>query len=349
MNGGNDHSAIVRNPAFFRPLRSQNQRLKNRKEHIMKCLSFATALSLILFGCSISVAQVSGVPSGALPIPKSDTNREIIQLLRQILQKLEAQSSPSARTVAAGTVRAGTVRLWDVVGGKELRAMTAATAAKKGVAAVAFSPDGKTLAVGDGTAVQLLDAATGKAVRKVAGMTEVVSVAFSPDGRLIAVGAGNAVRLFDVASGKEVRSIIVTTGPATVAFSASGRLLATPAAQEKAALDAARQRLSRAIVADELASAKAQVEQAKKRLEEAAAKLRHLEEAGRARPAWRVIEFKADTKPAAGQPAAGWKAIERKPQQMGKQRSEAEQRQEWEQRLERLMRELEELRRQLKK
>ena len=88
------------------------------------------------------------------------------------------------------------------------------------VNAVAFSPDGKTLASGswDGT-VKLWDVASGQNSRTLsAGFTRVYSVAYSPDGKTLAAGGAvpfpvgtdlwktpllpGEVRLFDVASGK---------------------------------------------------------------------------------------------------------------------------------------------------
>lgn len=76
---------------------------------------------------------------------------------------------------------------------------------------LAFSPDGKTLAVGSGDSIKFYDSATGKEVLAFTGHTwPIHSIAFSPDGKLLASGAGGfrdgkqggEVRLWDTATGK---------------------------------------------------------------------------------------------------------------------------------------------------
>jgi Tol biopolymer transport system component len=99
---------------------------------------------------------------------------------------------------------------------------------------VAFSPDGKTLAVGTwGSGVYLWDAVTGKELLKLDKFNEqwgeIAALSFAPDGKTLAVGSyDHKVHLVEVATGKEMHTL---TGHASqvlaVAFSPSGRLLAS--------------------------------------------------------------------------------------------------------------------------
>ena len=121
--------------------------------------------------------------------------------------------------------------------------------------AVAFSPDGRTLAVveatkyqafkladgrtysemGPDTLVLLLDGITGQEHHKilVKQASNIEAVAFSPDGKTLAVGRGwndPDIHLYDVASGREVGT--VATPPRThtsfaLAFTPDGKQLIT--------------------------------------------------------------------------------------------------------------------------
>ena len=98
------------------------------------------------------------------------------------------------------------------------------------VTAVAFSPDGKTVASGswDNT-VRLWDAATGEERQKLEGHDNVVTaVAFSPDGKTVASGSGdNTVRLWDATTGEEIQKQETSRVVSRIVFSDDGSNLVT--------------------------------------------------------------------------------------------------------------------------
>jgi WD40 repeat protein len=107
--------------------------------------------------------------------------------------------SPDGKTLATG---AGddSIRIWEVATGKELHRWPAPPG--NGVAGLAYSPDGRLLAVGLFYSLHLWDAATGKPVRQL-GEEEYLShaLAFAPDGKTLAVVTQMKAALWDVSSG----------------------------------------------------------------------------------------------------------------------------------------------------
>jgi WD40 repeat protein len=102
---------------------------------------------------------------------------------------------------------------------------------EKEMTAVAFSPDGKTLAsVSTDKTVKLWNVATGK---KLATLPEhqglVDSVAFTPDGKALVLGSGaKVIEIWSVANASAIANLEGHTGNVRgLAFSPNGRILAT--------------------------------------------------------------------------------------------------------------------------
>src|SRR5262249_8472918 len=91
----------------------------------------------------------------------------------------------------AGACQDGGVHLWEVATGKELPKLTGY---RGWVNAVAFAPDGATLALAgaDSQVIYLWDVATAKERRPAGGHHGLIfTLAYSPDGRLLATGGGD--------------------------------------------------------------------------------------------------------------------------------------------------------------
>ena len=155
--------------------------------------------------------------------------------------------SPDGQMLARS---AGGVRLWDVATGTLLHTLTSQTGE---ILSVRFSPDGQTLASGDGFSdwtelgitehtIRLWDVASGEPRKAITGhVGTVASLCWSPDGQTLASGGGSSggeppspdytVRVWDVATGELQRTFNGHTGEVlSVRFSADGQTLASGSA-----------------------------------------------------------------------------------------------------------------------
>jgi WD40 repeat protein len=148
----------------------------------------------------------------------------------------------------AGAAGERTVKVWDAQTGQELLTLPEFAG---GVSGVAFSPNGKWLAVGTSGyekdeefgEIKVYDAETGQELRAMTGMKAVKCLAFSPDGTRLASGGSKSsydpklqkredageLKLWDAQTGKLLRDFKGRTDyfVNSMAFSSDGKLLAT--------------------------------------------------------------------------------------------------------------------------
>ena len=102
--------------------------------------------------------------------------------------------SPSDGLLATGGNDA-VARLWDIDTGENIETMIGGTFT---VPAIAFSPDGRVLAVVNGGMVRLREVGSESLVGSFFSETPLYSIAFSPDGDILTVGdINNQIRLWD--------------------------------------------------------------------------------------------------------------------------------------------------------
>jgi WD40 repeat protein len=144
--------------------------------------------------------------------------------------------SPDGRFLA-GLERKGRIQVWDRVPGRFLRTMGVTTGGwdadlSRGVSALAYSPDGCTLAgPGPDDSLKLYAVDTGRTILRFEGPPgAVLDLAWSPDGRtLVAAVSAHTMRVWDARDGHLIRKKRRKhSGPVnSVAFSPDGRTLAS--------------------------------------------------------------------------------------------------------------------------
>jgi WD40 repeat protein/tetratricopeptide (TPR) repeat protein len=187
------------------------------------------------FGSRVLTTNVSSIP---LKVWEVATRRPIRRLLGHMNFCNSLNFTPDGTLLASGS-RDGTAILWSTATWTEARTLLNpdrnslfGDGSRGMVEDVAFSPDGKTLALASREAsVQLWEVATGKLLETLRGHpSSVNAVAFSPDGRTLASGgADQTVRLWNVETRRELMQLDaggVELGEIhSLAFSPNGRQL----------------------------------------------------------------------------------------------------------------------------
>lgn len=133
-----------------------------------------------------------------------------------------SQFLPDGKSIVVATNSTPLVEIWDVKSGKKKKQIS-----DDFFLDLALSPDGKTLAVPLFENLKLLASESGKQLAVIKDVTSGAAVAFSPDGKFLAAGDGEGVvRLIDLKTKKVVfKTKGHEGGVMAMQFSADNRLL----------------------------------------------------------------------------------------------------------------------------
>jgi eukaryotic-like serine/threonine-protein kinase len=209
-------------------------------DNTLRLWDVARRKSLHEFQQEGSVISAAFSPDGTLLAANGGNNSIVVrdlatgQKVKEISPAHRARFSPGGRLLASSS--ANTVRLWDSATWENVGTLPPRPG---DVLGLAFSPDGKTLAIRDGSgSLWLWDVDQKREIASSRGHTPTTPpswagcVAFSPDGRRLATSGGDsAVKLWDVGLLQEVATLTGHDGPVFgLAFTPDGNTLATASA-----------------------------------------------------------------------------------------------------------------------
>jgi len=156
--------------------------------------------------------------SATAKIWDGETGRLIHSLEQDAAPGINAFSFSSNGLRLASGNNDGSVRMWDVLSGRSVAAISATS---DSVTAIALSADGtRVLTGGQNSEIRLTDTNTRDLIRSFAGHTSPIrSLAFSADGSTILSGAADSARAWDAVTGKPIQSTALPPWTVTMAVS----------------------------------------------------------------------------------------------------------------------------------
>jgi WD40 repeat protein len=186
-------------------------------EHIVvgKAANKAWIMQLALSGDGKTLAGVSG----DAPVMLWDVaTRSELRRLEGKGYRMGVALSPDGKTVASTEVDERAPQIWETGTGKALEAPS------QHYRCVAFSPDGKRIALGRSDSILLWDLQTGKAGATLKTGGE--CLAFSADGKNLAAGHGKSIAIWDLTQSKKTSALEAMGLVTTLAFNPDGRSIA---------------------------------------------------------------------------------------------------------------------------
>jgi WD40 repeat protein len=159
------------------------------------------------------------------PLPRHAVARLGTVRFRTLTGAFALDLSPDGKLVATGTYPGSLheeVELWDATRGKKTGSLLAGTS---NILGLAFSPDGKRLAVSHDNRLEIFDVVTRKSLARLPRdedheKAEFWTLAWSPRGTYLAATiTKNGAWLFDAATGKQLHKFSYASGTRCVAFS----------------------------------------------------------------------------------------------------------------------------------
>jgi WD40 repeat protein len=180
------------------------------------------------------LAYASG---NAVHLCTPETGKELRNIPGQQFGITALAFSPDSKTLAVKGLTDPQVRLYEAATGKARRQLGEEAPGNNlglvlswgGLAMgnVAFSSDGKLLALGGGHAARMWETETGKEAGLPGGHRgEVTALAVAPGGLVASKGADNTVRLWEAGTGKERHHFRAPAGTTQVAFAPDGKTVA---------------------------------------------------------------------------------------------------------------------------